>query len=519
MFVYFTSKAQPTITPSSFTESVLVPTLMTTTFNHHEVAYIGTPGSTELIAAVFDGTDAGIALSDNAATPTENYIKFTTFSYTTMTAPTTFDNPDIVLLQGGTKAIITFDDATNGAMILELDINTTTLAVSQPTSGLANKIDIPGSFSTEPKIDGDVTNNRFAVCYIKSNEVFYSVYEPLGTSYQFWSSIQNVPATATPPTGGIVQLHPDIALSYNSSSNPVSVVSYREYDPSGTPTLYLNMDEAQGTSSPVNRLNDNVGLTSTFSAMNCGYPRIAGENHVGGISGSNMKWALVTSDLDNFSPSSVAHLRYIHSDYVSVPTGSAYFQLDAPFHATAVYRNLYPSLDWMTADLDAFVAWPTNYVGGANVVDVVGVMTPYNIGSPAYNAWEMVNETTTLPELLNASVSSDPTNLSYCVSYVRSSGSNRYILFKTRMMPNTGFRNALSSQTNDGRDLYPNPANNLLNVQLRQAEKICIYDMYGRLVLKQHGKASVNKIDIETLPNGVYFLHTNSHSSTFTIAK
>jgi len=61
--------------------------------------------------------------------------------------------------------------------------------------------------------------------------------------------------------------------------------------------------------------------------------------------------------------------------------------------------------------------------------------------------------------------------------------------------------------------VYPNPASNQLNIQLRQSKatlaKIEIFDVYGRLVLRKRQQslgATVATIDIASLTPGVYFV-------------
>lgn len=511
--------AQPTITNSTFSDnSIWMP--FSLSFSHHEVAYLRLAplSGNELLAAVFDGSNAGIIIDDGIGG--RAYQDFASLSYSPNT-PTQFYNPDVTLLRGGTKAIVTFEtnDATYGAYILEFDIDPILMTIIQSGSGYP----IYTSLATEPKIDGSPDYSivdRFAVTFIdqSSKDVYYEIYQYSGGSYLSLSAPYL--ASPTPVASSIIRLHPDIALSFDNTSNdPVVEVSYREYN-ANINDLFLCVDETHTSSigapsSQTNRLYDQVFLTTTFVPSLCGYPRIAGENGLNGLSGTTyMQCVVAASDLYNLT-SGTPHLKYANID---LSGGSTIYNLDAPYNSTAAYRNEDPAVGWMLNTTDAFVAWGTNYNGGSQAVDVVGVMQPDFISYPAYNAWEKVNDNSYLPIINSTTVYSDPYNQAYLVSYKRTVSGVDDIMYKLRSMPSTGFKMNSNSLKNIAA-LYPNPTKDFINVDLPQEGEINIYDMYGKLCLKEHCQSKENNVNIKDLSDGVYFLKTEFPSFTFLIKK
>lgn len=61
--------------------------------------------------------------------------------------------------------------------------------------------------------------------------------------------------------------------------------------------------------------------------------------------------------------------------------------------------------------------------------------------------------------------------------------------------------------------LYPNPATNKITVRLAKASTLSIYDMTGRIVFTRQARSGNNTIDIASLPQGVYFLKTATHTT------
>jgi hypothetical protein len=61
--------------------------------------------------------------------------------------------------------------------------------------------------------------------------------------------------------------------------------------------------------------------------------------------------------------------------------------------------------------------------------------------------------------------------------------------------------------------LYPNPANDMLNIQTKggvQIHSIGIYNMLGQLVLAVTNAENVSQIDVSDLASGNYFLKVNA---------
>lgn len=60
--------------------------------------------------------------------------------------------------------------------------------------------------------------------------------------------------------------------------------------------------------------------------------------------------------------------------------------------------------------------------------------------------------------------------------------------------------------------IYPNPTNNIINISSKSTiNSIALYDIYGKLMLKQNTKTA--SIDISTFSNGVYFLEIYSNNT------
>ncbi len=58
-------------------------------------------------------------------------------------------------------------------------------------------------------------------------------------------------------------------------------------------------------------------------------------------------------------------------------------------------------------------------------------------------------------------------------------------------------------------NVYPNPAQNQINVELKEEEAILLFDLQGRLLLKSP-MAQMHQINISTLPSGLYLLRSSS---------
>jgi PKD repeat protein len=64
-------------------------------------------------------------------------------------------------------------------------------------------------------------------------------------------------------------------------------------------------------------------------------------------------------------------------------------------------------------------------------------------------------------------------------------------------------------------NLFPIPTHDMINVQLKTPAPWAITDVTGRTVMSKHSIYSVFTINVEALPAGVYFFHTNESRTRF----
>jgi len=73
-----------------------------------------------------------------------------------------------------------------------------------------------------------------------------------------------------------------------------------------------------------------------------------------------------------------------------------------------------------------------------------------------------------------------------------------------------------------GFDLYPNPASELLTIQLNEAQssevQVMVYNVLGKLIMETNGEAGVDKLEINiaSLPKGTYIVSMNNGSKSNT---
>ena len=97
----------------------------------------------------------------------------------------------------------------------------------------------------------------------------------------------------------------------------------------------------------------------------------------------------------------------------------------------------------------------------------------------------------------------------YTITITATSGSSRRVrTFTLTVTSNLGIEDA----TKNNFVLYPNPANNLVNIkgEFDSNESITIYNMLGQVVLKKAVISNEEAIDITTLASGVYTMSFNS---------
>ena len=74
---------------------------------------------------------------------------------------------------------------------------------------------------------------------------------------------------------------------------------------------------------------------------------------------------------------------------------------------------------------------------------------------------------------------------------------------------------SVEEQENTRINLFPIPARDLINVQLTTPAPWAITDITGRTIMAKQSASSVFTINIESLPIGVYFLHSNESRIRF----
>jgi hypothetical protein len=80
-------------------------------------------------------------------------------------------------------------------------------------------------------------------------------------------------------------------------------------------------------------------------------------------------------------------------------------------------------------------------------------------------------------------------------------------LVKGTLVINESATNGINTLNNSKEiKLFPNPANNLINLHLPENAEIMIINMSGKMVLQQNVNIGLNNIDISNLPSGIYFV-------------
>lgn len=83
----------------------------------------------------------------------------------------------------------------------------------------------------------------------------------------------------------------------------------------------------------------------------------------------------------------------------------------------------------------------------------------------------------------------------------------------------TGLAESISPTKNDLAGLWPNPAENEINFELRSSEaQVNIYDQTGRSVLTQTLNAFQMRLDISQLPQGFYVAKVTTANESQTIS-
>jgi len=483
-------------------------------FENYEIAFHATSGP-DYIGTAFDGPDAGIIVTDGT---NFDYFPFTSASFL-IGAPTTFSKPDIIFLDDATKAVVVCNtnDANFGAFIMTFDIayTSTSITITQSTSNLGEPVN-SAVVMHDPRIDNDPGFLRYAVVAVDPNDdVLYSIYESTGS---YTASVYNQTAGVT-PTGTVIRFHPDIALSHDlSTGDYIICVCYLEESSSASSYTALQIDQTNSSGPTINAYAINIA-NSLISIGNLGWPKIAGENSLSGVSSTTMDWGVAIS-LVNVAT-------YEHLIYANSVSGSiTQITIDAPYNTSnPMFRNYEPALDWMNSGSgapDAFLSWMAAASNGVSIAyNAVGVMNPIGNNTATtppyfYNTWYQVDNTGTPDFGTRTSVCSYGLGpYKYATAY---SASNIDIYYKIQTMGNYSFRNINPMVTNKEKIiLYPNPSSDVLNIIAEEETDYSIVDIYGRTLIKNIIKKGKTMVDISSLAKGVYLLKTSSDTMPVTI--
>lgn len=519
--------------------------------SHLESSICQRSGNPPAIAFVYDGTligtnaaspemDAGITIADGSGHSVSE--RFVNFHYNAF-SPSIFRKPDVTLQQDGKKAIVVFEtDITEGSMILELNI---TYLTSSPyitiTQGyvLSTLITIAAPLnninSTNPRIDGDQeygSNDRFAVVSVQYNtnslqyEPKYSIYEydAVNGNYSNINSGSCPNAVNNNSALGTLSydcINPDIAIGHTGNNVPECVVSYVDGINTGASnTLNVNYIDYLGAVSNVLSypLPSNIFWNGFDNAT-----KICSENGFNTpFSTTYMRWAMTMSVIDasNIGTSTIPnHLLYVNSNNLTP------LYID-DILASAPYLQDKACIDWM--ENDAAVAWVHEQnvnTPPTQVNQVVAVMNPFintSTGPPYYyNYWEQVYTTwnTITPSITTVGSPCDIQATSICSDldlyasggeYVISEISCGKLYYKLRTINATGYKTNTTKMFNT--NLYPVPANDILNITATDIENISVHDIYGHILMHSTLHTGTNSINTSDFPTGNYFLVRNGNS-------
>ena len=74
-----------------------------------------------------------------------------------------------------------------------------------------------------------------------------------------------------------------------------------------------------------------------------------------------------------------------------------------------------------------------------------------------------------------------------------------------------------SESHNTKMNIWPNPTNTTLNVNLNHSAEIVVYNMMGQVVANYNGTIGANSIDVSNLSSGVYFISAGSDTQKFVV--
>lgn len=446
-------------------------------------------------------------------------------------------NPDIVLLNNGTKAIITFDtdDPTYGAYWVEYDINPVNLTVIQNTAFYAGCVPIThlytgtNIYSHAARIDRSFDANNLDAFAIVALQDFYNTlteipvityFEDNGFSFQFNPTIIYQPAI--PPGSTSKCYNPDIAIGYDQVNNEIcAAVCFVRHDPIN-PFAYTVSHVGYRPSSPLlfaSNYTNNV-LTSIPFVVNVVKPRICAPPYFNTAPINDLPFGLCYSNSPLQPMWSNANLYYAHYDVTGLNTVNP--------DAQNAYSTSYcgePVIEYMQDSpgqtaREACMAWPAMLNTGPNPsFGIFALMDPF-ININFYN-WSQVNFTPI----------TTPNNIRYCTAIAGSwdGGMDRYVIawltdnilsLKIRQMHVTNYKTMPISTQNHALPLYPNPAKDVINLKTNSKESKPYTILNYQGINISRGMTSSNaptQIEVSHLNNGIYFIQHDGQTNSFTI--
>lgn len=443
--------------------------------------------------------------------------------------------PDIVLVKIGTnlKAIITFDtDDTNfGAYWVEYDINPTTLVASQNTFSFGGCVPLThaylgsgSNFSHLPRVDrsNNGVSDIFAVVAMQdvnnNTEIpVITYFEDNGSSFQFNTTLIYQPAIGSIGTNNYY--NPDIAIGWDQTNSEICcAVSYVE-DNVLNPNSYSVQQVEYKPSNPSLYTSNYSNTISTFYPFSPFVinPRICAPPIFNTSPTNDIPFGLCYSNSPLQLPWSNGNLYYAH--YSS--TGLNTLKPDAQ-NAYATSYNGEPVIEYMqdtpgNTAREACMAWSAMLnVSGTIKYGIYALMDPF-VNLTFYD-WSQVNFNP-----INTS-----TNIRYCTAIAGTwdNGMDRYVIawladnilsLKIRNVHVANYKSA-SSLGNVNIEIYPNPAKNKINLIAPGNITYAVYNVMG--VLMNQGRtqeSGLTELNTQTLNNGVYFIKTESKTTTFTI--
>lgn len=453
------------------------------------------------------------------------YPTFTRISY-----------PDIVLLNGGTKAVITFDtdDPNFGAYWVEYNINPFTLIATQNLSAYGGCVPVThaytgnGSFYAHaPRVvrSNDGTFDMFAIVAMQDvNNTNVEI--PTITYFEDIVSLSQFNSTGIvykPAIGSISGNHyynPDIAVGRDLNTNEVcSAVSYVEDNVTNPFSYTVHQVEFKPLNSTLYTSNYTNTL-STFYAFSPSVinPRICAPPIFNTSPTNDIPFGLCYSNAPLQIFGTNPNLYYAHFSSIGLNTVNPDAQ-----NAYATSYNGEPVIEYMQDTpgqmaREACMAWSAILnVSGTTKYGIYALMDPF-VNNTFYD-WSQVNFNT-----INTTM-----NIRYCtaISGTWENGMDRYVIawladdllfLKIRTMHTTNYKENPEIVKTSTIDLYPNPAQNEINLLAKPNQTFTLYNVSGATVRQgRTQEGGLTRINTQALLNGVYFLYLDGKTVSFTV--